>query len=119
MAPFTTEIVSMLTNKQIARLIVDAYNMGKKDGIEEGYNRGYDDAMQEDEDETCHCSECTGIDDEEDEKEMSSKEFYDAGWKDGYCGKDLDLTMKEDNVYLWGYQDGREEYCREDGEEES
>lgn len=107
MAPSTTEIVSMMTNKQIARLIVDAYDMGKKDGIEEGYNRGYDDAMQEDEDETCHCSECTGIDD--DEEEMSSKEIYDAGWNDGYHGRDLDLTMKGDKVYMWGYENGDNE----------
>ena len=84
----------MLTNEQIARLIVDAYNAGRVDGHTEGYDSGYEDGdlgftarggadaddeeedEEEDEDETCHCSECTGIDDEE--------AMYDSGYKAGW-----------------------------------
>jgi hypothetical protein len=41
----------MLTNEQIARLIVDAYNMGKTDGYQEGYSAGWDDATELEEEE--------------------------------------------------------------------
>ena len=34
----------MLTNEQITRLIVDAYNIGKADGYQEGCAQGYDNA---------------------------------------------------------------------------
>lgn len=104
----------MLTSEQIARLIVDAYNMGKKDGIEEGYNRGYDDAMQEDEDEdeagfdpeeyACKCSSCT-----------NPKE-YDMGWEDGFTQADIDPDMKDNGAYMDGFLQGRED--RENSTEE-
>jgi hypothetical protein len=105
----------MLTNEQIARLIVDAYNAGKTDGYTEGYNSGYEDGDlgqdEADDDQDGPDFEITleEDEDEEDEEGMSSEEVYDAGWNDGYRGNGLDLTMKEDRVYLWGYKDGKEE----------
>ncbi|MFO0000009.1 MAG: hypothetical protein ACK559_02675 [bacterium] len=47
----TSETANMLTNEQIARLIVDAYNMGKTDGYQEGYSAGWDDATELEEEE--------------------------------------------------------------------
>ena len=36
-----------MTNEQIARLIVEAYNMGKADGQVEGYDKGYEEGYDE------------------------------------------------------------------------
>jgi hypothetical protein len=36
-----------MTNEDIARLIVEAYNMGKADGHDEGYRLGYDEGYEE------------------------------------------------------------------------
>ena len=97
----------MLTNEQIARLIVDAFNMGKTDGYQEGYARGYDDAMEEEEDEdeagfdpeeyACKCSSCT-----------NPKE-YDMGGEDGYTESEVDPDMERNEAYLSGYQQGLED----------
>ena len=117
----TSEIIDMLTNKQSARLIADAYNAGKDDGDEEGYKRGYEDGHINGVVETEHrlaVGDVYRVDGESvpvREGEMSPKEIYDAGWNDGYHGWEPDLTMKGDKVYLCGYKDGK---LAVDGKEE-
>jgi flagellar biosynthesis/type III secretory pathway protein FliH len=115
-----------MTNEEIARLIVDAYNAGKTDGqsigYEIGYGEGYGEGYSYSEDDGCQKAFDNGyekgyeaareefevvVEVDEDEEEMSSAQWYDAGWNDGYEGKDPDEEMKEDPVYMWGYKDGR------------
>jgi flagellar biosynthesis/type III secretory pathway protein FliH len=108
----------MLTNEQIARLIVDAYNVGKadgydlgydageSDGIEEAHEAGYDEGYADARDEFEVVVEVDEESDEESE-EMSSAQIYDAGWNDGYEGNEPLYGLAEDKVYLWGYKDGK------------
>ena len=128
-----------LTDEQIAKLIYEAYKTGRAEGLEvgkkdgyadglldgdgEGYDRGYEEgwdkgydaaekdaadnaAEEEDDGENdqlfclnadCRCSQCT-----------SPKE-YDAGWSDGYVGSDVDPDMKENEAYMDGYLQGRDD----------
>lgn len=139
-----------LTDEQIAKLIADAFRVGRAEGYEvgqkdgyasglqdgdaEGYERGYSEGYEngwdkgyengeqdaedvDDEEETgfesgsdkedyeCKCSQCT-----------SPKE-YDMGWSDGYVGSDVDPDMKENEAYMDGYLQGRDD--RENNVEDS
>jgi hypothetical protein len=117
-----------LTDEQIVKLIADAFRVGRNEGMEvgsrdgyenglrdghdEGYTEGYDagwdkgyDAAEKDAEDTraeedeyaCKCSQCT-----------SPKE-YDMGWSDGYVGSDVDPDMKENEAYMDGYLQGRDD----------
>lgn len=122
-----------LTDEQIVKLIADAfrvgraegYEVGQKDGYasgledgrsdgyeegwEEGWDKGYDAAEKDAEDANdeeddgendeyaCRCSQC-----------VCPKE-YDAGWSDGYVGSDVDPDMKENEAYMDGYLQGRDD----------
>ena len=133
-----------LTQEQIVKLIADAfrvgraegYEVGQKDGYasglqdghdegyEEGYENGWDkgyDAAEKDaadageetgfesgsdkEDYECKCSQCT------------SPQHYDMGWSDGYVGSDVDPDMKENEAYMDGFLQGRDD--RESNVEEA
>jgi hypothetical protein len=117
-----------MTNEEIARLIVNAYNMGKEDGHDNGYEKGYNvgytdsecdqtafdngyekgyEAARDEFEVVVEVDEDEGEDEKEDEEEMSSAQIYDAGWNDGYEGRDRLYGLKEDPIYMWGYKDGR------------
>jgi hypothetical protein len=108
-------------NKQdIARLIIHAYNAGKEEGQSIGYETGYAEGYEEAYDRAFTAgqedgmAQVAGIDEEgkdekEEWKEWSSAQWYDAGWCDGYNGSEPDEDMKEDRVYMWGYNDGAKE----------
>jgi hypothetical protein len=105
----------------------DGYADGLLDGDAEGYERGYEegwdkgyDAAEKDAEDTraeddgvCRCPQCTGIDDEDEYackcSQCTNPREYDAGWSDGYVGSDVDPDMKENEAYMDGYLQGRDD----------
>ena len=107
-----------MTNEDIARLIVNAYNMGKADGHKEGYDEAYDkgydrgfeagveygkdiskeqkidEQLEELDDYACTCVQCTHPGE------------YDAGYADGF-GNDNPCPENESKPYQVGYSDGQ------------
>ena len=132
-----------LTQEQIVKLIADAFRVGRaegyevgqkdgyasglQDGHDEGYEEGYengwdkgyeaaeqdaedaddgeDEAGFDPEEYACKCSQCT------------SPQHYDMGWSDGYTGSGVDPDMKENEAYMDGYLQGRDD--RENNVEEA
>lgn len=126
-----------LTDEQIVKLIADAFRVGRnegmdvgsrdgyenglRDGHDEGYTEGYEagwdkgyDAGEKDaadnaaeetgfesgsdkEDYQCQCPQCTNSPD------------YSMGWEDGYVGSGIDLDMAENEAYMDGYLQGRDD----------
>lgn len=143
MAPSTTESGKMkLTDEQIVKLIADAFRVGRAEGYEvgqkdgyadglldgdaEGYERGYSegwdkgyeaaeqDAEDSDDEEevgfapeeyACKCSACV------------NPQEYDMGWSDGYTEAQIDPDLKDNEAYMDGYLQGRDD--RENNEEEA
>jgi hypothetical protein len=110
-----------MQNEDIARLIVNAYNMGKADGHNEGYDKGYDkgydrgfeagveygkdiskeelideqlEGLEEAEEPGCTCPQCV------------SPAEYDAGYADGF-GNTNPVPEDESYPYRTGYLDGQ------------
>jgi len=70
-------------------------------GWEKGYDSGKQDAEDagddEEDDTECKCSQCT------------SPEEYDMGWSDGYQGVEIDPDLKDNEAYMDGYLQGRDD----------
>lgn len=122
-----------LTQEQIVKLIADAFRVGRAEGMEighkdgyangwqygrdegyeEGYSEGWDkgyeaaekdaeDARNEEagfapEDYECKCAQCT------------NPEEYDMGWNDGYTEAEIDPDLKDNEAYMAGFLQGRDD----------
>jgi hypothetical protein len=120
-----------MTNEQIARLIVDAYNMGKEDGHNDGYDKGYNAGYSDSDDDGCQKAFDNGYEkgyeaardefevvvevEEESEEECNcamcaDPVAYDMGWNDGFTGEgNLDEDMIKIPAYVAGYESGKKD----------
>lgn len=133
-----------LTQEQIVKLIADAfrvgraegYEVGQKDGYasglqdghdegyEEGYENGWDKGYEAAEQDAADAGEETGFESGSDKEDYECKcsqctnpHEYDMGWSDGYVGSDVDPDMKENEAYMDGFLQGRDD--RESNVEEA
>lgn len=125
-----------LTDEQIVKLIADAfrvgraegYEVGQKDGYasglqdghdegyEEGYENGWDKGYEAAEQDAADAGEETGFESGSDKEDYECKcsqctnpQEYDMGWSDGYVGSDVDPDMKENEAYMDGFLQGRDD----------
>lgn len=97
----------------------EGYERGYEEGWDKGWEKGYDSGEadaegrdsedEEDEEEAgfesgsdkedyqCQCPQCTNSPD------------YSMGWSDGYVGSDVDPDMKENEAYMDGFLQGRDD----------
>jgi hypothetical protein len=130
-----------LTDEQIAKLIADAFRVGRNEGMEVGSRDGYENGLRDGHDEGYNegCSEgydagwAKGYDagrkdaeDADDDYECkclqcTNPREYDMGWNDGFnTDAGLDPDMKDNEAYMKGFLNGRDD--REvsyNGDEES
>lgn len=107
-----------MTNEQIARLIVDVYNMGKEDGQSIGYETGYGEGYEEAYDRAFRAGVEEGMaqvaqgDDEQEETGGCDCEMckhpaeYDAGYEAG-LGATNPCPDDESKAYRVGYMDAQ------------
>ena len=125
-----------LTQEQIVKLIADAfrvgraegYEVGQKDGYasglqdghdegyEEGYENGWDKGYEAAEQDAADAGEETGFESGSDKEDYECKcsqcddhRHYTMGWNDGYIEAEIDPDMKENEAYMDGYLQGRDD----------
>ena len=132
-----------LTDEQIVKLIADAFRVGRAEGMEIGHKDGYENGLRDGRDEgydegygegwdkgyEAAEKDAEDSDDGEDEAGFDPEEYackcsqctnpqeYDMGWSDGYVGSDVDPDLKENEAYMDGYLQGRDD--RENNVEEA